>query len=169
VHEGTSAGTPGLHRYSWNFRTQAAPAEAQPKTEEQVQDSIQAVERMTELVDSLVEEGSDRAQLERFRDMVLTGGRGRMAGGAGGRMRDPDAWVERPGENFSQGGGGFNFTPDMRILMGAARAITGSRFGGGGGGQAPLAEAGDYTVVLKAGDREFRQTLTVMKGPDAPG
>ena len=91
-----------------------------------------------------------------------------MFGGGGGRggQRDPGAWVDRPGENFSQGGGGFNFTPEMRVIMQASRPITG---GGGGGNQAALAEEGDYTVILKAGDQEVRKTLTVLKGPDAGG
>jgi len=174
VHTATSAATPGIHRYRWNFRGQAAATEAQPKTEEELQDSIKGVERITELVDSLVEAGSDRERLEEFRDMMFAGGRGGMFGGRGGRggLEGADAWVDRPGENFSQGGGrGFSFTPDMRVIMQAARAVTGgSGFGGGGGaGQAPLADAGDYTVILKAGDQEFRQTLTVIKGPDAGG
>jgi len=89
-------------------------------------------------------------------------------GGAGGGQADPNPWVERPGENFSQGGGGFNFTPEMRLIMTASRPITRGGFGGGGG-QAPLAEEGAYTVILKAGDQEFRQPLTVLKGPDAGG
>jgi hypothetical protein len=174
VHSGTSPATPGIHRYRWNFRGQAPEAEPQPKTEEEIQDSLRAVERLNELVDSLVEAGSDREPLEQFRDMILTGNRARMFGGGapGGAQRDPDAWMERPGENFAQGrGGGFSYTPEMRLIMQASRAISGGRgmFGGGGRGQAPLAEAGDYTVVLKAGDREFRQTLTVIKGSDAGG
>jgi len=170
VQTATSTGTPGIHRYQWNFRTQAAPAGTPPKTEEQVQDSVKAVERVQELVDSLVEGGSDRAPLEEFRDMILGGGRARMFGGGGrrGGQRDPDVWVDRPGENFSQGGGGFNFTPEMRVIMQASRPITGGG-GGGGGNQTPLAEEGDYTVILKAGDREVRGTLTVLKGPDAGG
>jgi hypothetical protein len=178
IHTGTSAATPGIHRYQWDFRGQASEEEAQPKTEEQIQDSIQAVERVNELVDSLVEAGSDREQLEQTRDMILSGNRQRAFGGGGGGapgggQRDPNAWVERPGENFSAGGrGGAGFTPEMRLLSQAARDITGGGgFGGpgGGGGQAPLAESGDYTVILKVGDQEFRQTLTVIKGPDAGG
>ena len=171
VHTGTSAATPGIHRYQWNFRTQAAPADAQPKTEEQLQDSAQAVVRIQELIDSLADAGSDRAPLEQFRDMVLSGGRARMFGGGGARggQRDPDAWVDRPGEDFSQGGGGFSFTPEMRIMMQASRPITGGGLGGRGGGQGALAEEGEYTVILKVGDRELRQALTVLKGPDAGG
>ena len=33
--------------------------------------------------------------------------------------------------------------------------------------QASLAESGEYTVVLKIGDNEYRQTFTVEKGPGA--
>jgi hypothetical protein len=175
MHTGTSAATPGIHRYHWNFQGQAPAAEA--KTEEQIQDSLQAVERVRELVDSMVEAGGDRTQLEQTRDMILSGNRQRMmgffggGGAAGGSQRDPDAWVERPGENFSAGGRGGGFTPEMRVLFQAARPITGGgAFGrGGGGGQAPLADAGDYTVILKVGDQEFRQALTVVNGPDAGG
>jgi hypothetical protein len=177
VHTGTSAATPGIHRYHWDFRGQAAAEESQVKAEEQIQDSLQAVERVQELVDSLAEAGRDRAQLEQTRDMILSGNPQRMmgafggGGAAGGSQRDPDTWVERPGENFSAGGRGGGFTPEMRILFQAARPITGTGgFGrGGGGGQAPLADAGDNTVVLKAGDEELRQTLTVVKGPDDAG
>jgi hypothetical protein len=184
VHTGTSPATPGLHRYQWNFRgmVETQAVEPEPKTEEQLQDSVQAVKRINELVDSLVEAGSDRAPLEQMRDMILSGGRGGLAGafggggggGRGGGQAEPAAWVERPGESFAArgggGGGGGGFTPEMRLLSQAARDITGGGgFGGGGrgGGQAPLVEAGDYTVILKAGDRELRQTLTVIKGADA--
>jgi len=59
----------------------------------------------------------------------------------------------------------------MRVVMQAARAIRGGGgFGGGGrggAGQPPLVEAGDYTVILRVGERELRQTLTVIKGADA--
>jgi len=176
-HTGTSPATPGLHRYQWNFRGEAPPPP--PKTEEQIQDSIQAVARVQEIVDSLVAEGSDRAQLERTRDMLLSGNRQSMmgmfgGGGAGARAREPDEFVERPGESWTtggRGGGGGGFTPELRALSQAARAITGgARFGGagrGGGGQASLAEAGDYTVILRVGGREYRQVLTVVKGADA--
>lgn len=33
--------------------------------------------------------------------------------------------------------------------------------------EAPLAESGDYTVVLKVGVQEHRRTLRVRKGPGA--
>jgi len=179
VHTGTSPFTPGIHRYEWNFRLSGQAAEPQPKTEEQIQDSIAAVARIGFLVDSLAEAGSDRAQLEQMRDMILSGGRQQMmgafgGGGRGGAQAEPGAWVERPGESWptpgggGRGGFGGGFTPEMQMIMREARAITGGGRGGfGGGGQAGLADAGDYTVILKAGDRELRSTLTVLKGPDA--
>ncbi len=88
----------------------AAEARAQDRGADPGQ-HCQAVARVNELVDSLVEAGSDRAQLEEFRDMILSGGRGGMAaafgggggGGRGGGQADPDAWVERPGESFLPG------------------------------------------------------------------
>jgi hypothetical protein len=59
----------------------------------------------------------------------------------------------------------------MRVIMQAARDIASARGGFGvlGGGQAPQADAGEYTVVLKAGDAKFRQNLHVIKGPNAGG
>ncbi len=173
--------TPGLHKLSWNYRTQGPPPP--PKTEEQIQDSIRAVQRVNEMVDSMVAAGSDREQLEQARDMILSGslqgmaagvaGGGGGGGGAGGR-RDPLAFVDRPAESLSAGGrgGGAAFTPEMRALTQAARPISGAGMPGaggarGGGGQAPLAGAGEYTVILKVGDREYRQPLIVHRGPDA--
>jgi hypothetical protein len=89
----------------------------------------------------------------------------------GGGSPDPGAFQERPGENWAQGGGRGGFTPEMRVLFQAARALTGGgRFRGGGqggGGEAPLADAGEYAVILRAGDRELRQSLRVLKGPHA--
>ncbi|MGW8267849.1 MAG: WD40/YVTN/BNR-like repeat-containing protein, partial [Longimicrobiales bacterium] len=175
-HTGTAPGTPGLHRYHWDFRGVTPPPP--PKTEEQIQDSIRAVARLQERVDSLVAEASDRAELERMREMLLSGNRQAMMGmfrGAGGGAapgRDPGAFVERPGESWATGGrGGGGFTPEMRVLFRAARDITGGGGFGGGGrggeGAAPFAEEGQYTVTLKAGDQSFRQTMTVIRGVDA--
>jgi len=55
----------------------------------------------------------------------------------------------------------------MRMLrpLGGVGAI----MSGGDGGQAPLVESGNYTVIMKAGEEEFRRTLTVVKGPGAAG
>jgi len=110
--------------------------------------------------------------------MLLSGNRqsmmGMFRGGGGGATpgRDPNAFVERPGESWATGGrGGGGFTPEMRVLFQAARDITGGggfgRGGRGGAGQAPLAAEGEYTVILKVGEQEYRQTLTVIRGADA--
>ncbi len=101
VHAGSSAATPGIHRYQWNFRGQAPRVEPGPKTEEQIQDSLRAVERIEELVDSLVGAGSDRAQLEQTRDQILSGGAQRAfgGGGRGGRLREADSATRTPGWN----------------------------------------------------------------------
>jgi len=184
VQTTTMAANPGINRYQWNFR--GMPPPPPPKTEQQLQDSTAAVARIHELVDSMVEAGGDRAQLEQTRDQILTGGGQAQArafggggGGPGGGRGNPGAFVERPGESFPTGGGGGGrggggraaFTPEMRTLFQAARAISGGGgFGGGGrggGGQTSLVDAGQYTVVLTFGDREFRQPLTIIKGPDA--
>jgi hypothetical protein len=171
----TAPGTPGIHRYRWNFRGQAPPPPA--KTPAQMQDSLRSIEQMQHIVDSLVAEGQDKQMLDRAMNMMISGNRQGLfgmfggGGGRGGGAGDPDEFVERPGERFGGGGGGFggggNIMRDfMRMVrpLGGASAFMGGR---GGGAQAPLADAGDYTVVLKVGDQEFRQTLRVEKGPGA--
>ena len=57
----------------------------------------------------------------------------------------------------------------IQIFRAFSRAMGGGggMMGGRGGAQAPLAESGDYTVILKVGDQEYRQNLTVEKGPGA--
>jgi hypothetical protein len=169
----TGPGSPGIHRVYWNFRGEAPPEE--PKTPAEVQDSIRAVEKMWEAVDELAEEGvMERAQLERIANMMLSGNRqglmGMFSGGGGGGRRDPGTFNERPGESWGGGGRGFGGGM-MQVFrrMGRAMGGGGMMSGRGGGGQAPLAESGEYTVILKLGDQEFRQPLTVEKGPGAGG
>ena len=56
-----------------------------------------------------------------------------------------------------------------RMTSGNRQGLMGM-FGGRGGrgaGQPPLADTGEYTVVIKVGGREFTQTFTVAKGPGA--
>ena len=56
----------------------------------------------------------------------------------------------------------------MQVFRALNRAMgSGGGMGGRGGAQAPLAESGEYTAILKVGDDEYRQTLTVAKGPGA--
>jgi photosystem II stability/assembly factor-like uncharacterized protein len=164
--------TPGIHRVYWNFRGQAPEAAA--KTPAQLQDSIQGVEKIHEMVDSLAEAGTmERPMLERVAESMISGNRqglmgmfgGRGGGGGGG---EPGEFNERPGETFGGGGGGGMPPGMIQVFRAFSRATGGGgRMGRGGGAQAPLAEAGEYTVVMKVGDQEFTQTFTVAKGPGA--
>ncbi|MGW8267420.1 MAG: hypothetical protein ACWGSQ_13720, partial [Longimicrobiales bacterium] len=113
--------------------------------------------------------------LERVSTMLLTGDReglfsmfGAMGGGGGGGSSQE--FNERPGENWRAGGfsmGGNMMRQMMRMLrpLGGVSAL----MSGGDGGQAPLVESGEYTVILGAGEEELRQTLVVEKGPGAEG
>ena len=49
------------------------------------------------------------------------------------------------------------------IMPGQGRRALRRMFRGRGGGQAPLAEPGEYTVTLKAGDRIFTKMLKVKR------
>lgn len=169
--------TRGLHQVSWNMRGQAPPP-PEPGPYEKKQREVIA-ERAKAVRDSLVEEGWSEQFLDRMIG-VFTGETNRQAmmrmfgGGGGGFGRDPEAFNERPGEQFGGGGGGFNFGR-MRelanlIMPGAGIGSLFRRFGGGrGGGQAPLAEPGDYTLTLKVGDRTFTQTLKVDRVGELTG
>jgi hypothetical protein len=166
--------TPGIHRVYWNFRGQAPEAAA--KTPAQLQDSIQGVEKIREMVDSLAEAGTmERPMLERVAESMISGNRqglmgmfGGRGGGGGGGGGEPGEFNERPGETFGGGGGGGMPPGMIQVFRAFSRATGGGgRMGRGGGAQAPLAEAGEYTVIMKVGDQEFTQTLTVAKGPGA--
>lgn len=90
------------------------------------------------------------------------GGRG---GGGGG---DPEAFRERPGESRGSGGG-FDFGR-MRTL--ADLVNPGRGLGGlfrSGGGQAPLADAGEYIVRMEVDGRAFTRTLDVLRSGDLSG
>ena len=162
--------TPGIHRVYWNFRGQAP--EAPPKTPAQLQDSIQSIEKMWVMVDSLVNEGvAERPMLERVANMMISGNRqglmGMFGGRGGGGGEEPGGFNERPGESWSTGGAGMGGNM-MQVFRALNRAMgSGGGMGGRGGAQAPLAESGEYTAILKVGDDEYRQTLTVAKGPGA--
>jgi photosystem II stability/assembly factor-like uncharacterized protein len=164
-------GTPGIHRVYWNFRGQAPPPPE--KTPAQVQDSIRGVEKIWETVDSLAEAGTfERPMLERVANSMISGNReglSRMfAGGRrGGAAEEAVSFQERPGEIWggaSRGVGGEM----IQLFRTFSRALgRGGRMGGRGGDQGPLADSGDYTVILRVGDQEFARTLVVEKRPGA--
>ena len=164
-------GTPGLHRVHWNFRGQAP--EPPEKTPAQLQDSIRSVEAMWAVVDSIVDEGiMERPMIERIATMMISGDReglfGMFAGMGGGGGAPSGEFRERPGESWRSGGMtmGSGMIQNFRRLV---RPLGG--FGGfmsrSGAGEAPLADSGDYTVILKVADKEYHQTLSVEKGPGA--
>ena len=167
-------GSEGFHRVYWDFKGRTPEEPEVPKTPAEVQDSARAVEQMAAVVDSLVEEKvMARPMLERVADMMLTGDMEGLfsmfgAGGGGSGGMGSGEFNERPGESW--GGGGFSMGGNMmRQMMRMVRPLggIGAFMGAGGGAQPPLVESGDYTVIMKAGDKEFRQTLTVVKGPGA--
>ncbi|HEY0304632.1 MAG TPA: hypothetical protein VGC44_06655, partial [Longimicrobiales bacterium] len=95
------------------------------------------------------------------------------------------ALTERPGETTpvtprpgtpGGGGGGGGFTPagvdpdvyralnDVLRLPNRPNLRGGGGGGGGGGfGAQPLVDPGEYTVILKVGETEQRQTIRVVK------
>ncbi|MFO8174969.1 MAG: hypothetical protein R6T96_11845 [Longimicrobiales bacterium] len=164
-------GSPGIHRVFWNFQGQAP--EPPTKTPAQVQDSARAVEGIWAVVDSLVEEEvMERPMLERVANMMLSGDReglfGMFGGMGGGGGADPGEFDERPGESWRSGGMtmGSGMIQNFRRLVRPLGGL-GGFMGGGGRAETPLADSGDYTVVLKVGVQEHRQTLRVRKGPGA--
>jgi len=169
----TGPGTEGFHRVYWDFRGRIPDTPEKAKTPAEVQDSARAVEQMAAVVDSLVEEGvMARPMLERVANMMLTGDReglfSMFGGMGGGEGPGPREFQERPGESWSTGG--FSMGGNMmQQMMRMVRPLggVGAFMGGGAGAQAPLVESGTYTLILTAGDREYRQTLQVEKGPGA--
>lgn len=172
----TGPGTEGFHTMYWDFRGKMPEAVEKEKTPAEIQDAERAKVAMAAVVDSLAEEGAmARPMLDRISGMLLSGDREGLfamfgAGGGGGGGRGPQDFNERPGENWSAGGfsmGGGMMRQMMRMIrpLGGISAL----MGGGGGAQAPFVDSGEYTVILKAGDQEFRQILVVEKGPGAEG
>jgi len=127
------------------------------------------------VVDSLIAEGWNEGFLNRMRG-IFTGQTSRnqmfamfMGGGPGGG--DPEAFRERPGEGG--GGAGFDFG-QMRelaslIMPGVGLGTLFGRLGRGGGGEAPLAEPGTYTLTMSIGDRTFTQELVVDRVGELTG
>jgi len=169
--------TPGLHRVEWNLRGEA-PAAAEPSIYEQ-REQAQRRERALIVQDSLIDAGWDeetlRPIIERFTGEAtgFPGGRGGFGGRGGAGGGDPEAFQERPGEQFGGGGrrGGFGQMREIAEIVQPGmdfRSIF-RRGGGGGGGGAPLVEPGTYTVTMTVGDRTFTRELTVGRAGDLSG
>jgi hypothetical protein len=159
----------GVNEVSWNFRGEAPPA-AEPSPYDAMEQARIAA-RAKVVADSLKEAGWDAQMLDRMLGIV-TGQTGReqafamFSGGFGGG-RDPEAFRDRPGETApgaAAGGMDYGKMREVAELVnpGGGLGALFRRFGGSGG-QAPLAEAGNYTVTLKVGDRTWSQPLKVVR------
>lgn len=157
----------GLNSVTWNYRGEAPPAAAPGPYDKREQARI--AERAKVVADSLKEAGWDAQVLDRMMGLI-SGRTGRdqafamFMGGGGGR--DPEAFRDRPGETApgSASGGGMDYG-QMRevaelVTPGGGMGGLFRRFGGSGG-QAALAEPGNYTVTLKVGDKTYTQSLKV--------
>jgi hypothetical protein len=124
------------------------------------------------------------------------GGRGGRGGGGGGGaegtvVRAGGEWPDRPAEGAARGGGGGGRggqgggqqSEEGNVVQTITRLVRGEPAGGGGrggfggsgslfprrsAGPAPLADPGQYTVVLTVGGRTFTQPLRVERGSAAP-
>ena len=159
----------GFHRVTWNYRGPAP--EPDPLSPSEVRDSVAVAERAVVVRDSLVEAGWEEGPLDRMIGL-FTGENDPRAmfrgfGGGGFQGRDPEAFVERPGESMGGGGpGGFGFDFGQlrevgELVLPGANLF--SLFSRSRGGEPPTAEPGEYTVVLKLGDVELRAPLVVER------
>jgi len=172
----------GLNTVTWSLRGQA---EALPKSPSELRDSIAIDKRLSFVVDSLAEAGTDRDELDRVAELLRQpssgGGFGGFGGGGGGAVTT--TFVERPAEGIATSGGGGGgrgggggSTPSLQqeitTLVRGTQSGRGRRFGGGlfpsRSEPAPPAEPGDYTVIMRMGDQTFTQTLRVDRSPSAP-
>ncbi len=182
--------TSGLQRVFWTMRKRPEPP--RPLSPAEKRDSAMLEVRITAVVDSLVKAGVGRdtvdAALRAWRQQQLggatIGGSSTSMAATGGPLSGAiGVLTERPGETTpvapgarrgGGGGGGFGFTPPgvdadvYRTLNTVLRLpdrpnLRGGGGGGGGFGAQPLVDAGSYTVILKVGDAEQRQTVNVIK------
>ncbi|MEJ2679672.1 MAG: hypothetical protein P8174_11460, partial [Gemmatimonadota bacterium] len=167
--------TAGLHRVTWNFRPKPTP---QPLSPSERADSLKNVRIMHEIADSLVQAGKvDSATAARVLNLAMSGDRSalfRMFGGRGGGQRAGE-WNARPGESYPQPGAQQRQENPMRDVMqemfsaARERGLGYSLFRGRRGGGNEPAAAGEYTVVLKIGDKEYSQPLQVIRAPNYTG
>ena len=172
----TGAVTPGLKRVVWNFQPREVP---EPSSPSEVRDSLDNVRIVREVADSLIAEGADAEHVERAVENFSSRGRGGRAGFGGAAPAPAREFRERPGESYpnrpataagaagagGRAGGGGGFGAVNRDFFRALRdREVGLGSGGRGfGGGADLADPGDYTIVLKLGDRTFSTELQVIR------
>ncbi|NNF37264.1 MAG: hypothetical protein HKN71_01245 [Gemmatimonadetes bacterium] len=172
---------PGIHDVNWNLRGESM---ALPLSPSERRDSIATATRLAAVADSLEGEGHDREDIDRVveRLSASSGGFGGFGGfgGGGGSVGIAD-FQERPAEGNARStlpeAGEDEDEPNLQQII--TQAVRGEqprrrRFGGGAGlfsrrtQAAPVAQPGIYTVVLRVGDAEYRQPLSVALGSSAP-
>ena len=182
----SGARTPGMHTATWNLRGQTIRLD---RSASEVRDSIAIERRLEVVVDSLIDSGEDRDEVEEavelLRDQAPGGGRGFGGGGRGGLPFTPSgAFIERPAEGGVVGGGGGGRggadaegdTLQQRITRLVRGNVGGGRRGRGGGGgfipqrtePAPLAAPGTYTVTLEVDGEAYSQSFTLDRAETAP-
>ncbi len=187
----TGGSTRGLHTVTWNLRDQPVRL---PRSASEVRDSIAIEKRLAVVVDSLIDAGEDRDDVEeaveRLRTPPTGGGRG--FGGGGGRGGLPFTasgdFIERPAEGPAVGGGrgfgggggaaaagGGSLQQRIQQLVRGTPSGRGRGRGRGGGGglfpgrtePAPWAEPGRYSVTLTVDGREYTETLQLTRSATA--
>ena len=167
-------GTAGLHNVTWDMR--GKPPAAEPLSPAGVRDSILAARRMTQVFDSLATAGmAPRAELDRIRAMIASGGGGFGRGGGGGGGAEPGEFQERPAESPppraeaarpAGGGAGQAGGVDRELMSQVQRVLRASgaiQGGFGGRGRAPFVESGDFLVTLTANGVSQSRTLRVER------
>jgi len=169
----------GLNTATWNLRGRSTPL---PKSPSEVRDSIAIENRLTFVVDSLAEAGTDRDELDRLVEQLHQASPAGGGGfGRGGAAAISATFVERPAEGRPTSGGGGRGAGEPSLQQQVTQLVRGTqsgrgrRFGGGGGGLFPSrsdpaapVEPGTYTVIMKIGDQTFTQSLTVDRSHNAP-
>jgi len=93
-------GGPGLHRVTWSFQGKRPPAA--PLSPSQRRDSIQAVQKLDAVFDSLKATGMNARMLDNVKERYLSGNTRelfRSFGGGGRGGAQQTGFVERPGES----------------------------------------------------------------------
>ena len=173
--------TRGLHSTTWDLRAETIRL---PRSPSERRDSIAVERRLAVVVDSLIDAGEDREEVEEAVEELRRPPQGGGFGGGGGLPDPPpEGWVDRPAEGdvIRNGGGrgGFGGGDSMqatitRLVRGEAGGRGRGRGRGGGGifpgrtEPAPMVEPGTYTVTLTVAGRTYTQPIRVERSETAP-